>query len=130
MAITATCAINDNTLKAEERGTIACTVSNSGGAAVLVTGIQPTCTINGETEQSVSVALGQPAFGGAFPQSVAASGSTIFYWDVLAHAPTTSWGLATPASLVYSFGATILTNDGSTTVATPVTATITNPAGL
>lgn len=128
MAVTASIAVSDATLTAGQKTTVTLTVSNSGGAAVLVTGIQPTVTPNGLSSQAVAVAIGQPMWGAAFSQSVAASGSTTFSWEIVPNAPTTSYGLAMPASYVYSIGATVYTNDGSITVATPTTVTVTNPS--
>ncbi len=130
MAITASIALNTSTALANQVVNATLTVSNSGGAAVLVTGIQPVVNPNGQTVQSVATQNGQAPFGGAFNQSVAASGSTAFYFSVVPNAPTTSYGLAEPASLVYSIGATVYTNDGSVTAATPATLTVSNPAGL
>lgn len=130
MAITASIALSASTLVSGQKTTATLTVSNSGAAAVLVTGIDPVATINGATTESVAVAVGQFMFGGPFNQSVAASGTTNFVADFVPLAPTTSYGLAAPASLVYSIGATVSTNDGSVTAATPATVTVTNPAGL
>jgi hypothetical protein len=128
MAVTASIALGSSTLYPEQQTTATLTVSNSGGAAVLVTGIQPTCTPSGLTNQAVAVALGNPPFGGAFNQSVAASGSTTFSFGVVAHAPTSGYGLAEPSQQLYSVGATVYTNDGSVTVATPSTLTINSPS--
>lgn len=130
MAVTASIALSTATVKSGQKTAATLTVSNSGAAAVLVTGIQPTLVINGNTTQNTATAVGVPMWGGPFNQSVPASGSTPFYFDVVPLAPTTSQGLAEPASLVYSVGATVSTNDGSVTVATPATVTATNPAGL
>lgn len=130
MAITASIALSTATIKSAQKTTATLTVSNSGGSDVLVTGIQTLCNPNGSTSQAVAASVGVPPFGGAWPQTVAASGSTKFYWDVVPAAPTTSIGLAMPASLVYSIGAVVSTNDGAITNATPATVTVTNPAGL
>jgi len=130
MAITASIALSSATAKAEQRVTASLTVNNSGGAAVTVTSVQPTLVPSGLTSQSVSAGVGVPMFGGAFASSVAASGALVIPFDVVAHAPTTSYGLAEPASLAYSVGATVGTSDGAVTVATPATLTVTNPAGL
>lgn len=128
MAVTASIALASATLTAEQRTTATLTVSNSGGSAVLVTGISPTYTPSGSTSQAVSVALGVVPFGGPFPQSVGAAGTQNFPFDVVPHAPASGYGLAEPASQTYSVGAIVLTNDGSVTVATPATLTVTNPS--
>lgn len=128
MAISATIALSTATATSGQRCAVTATVSNSGGAAVLVSGIQPTMTPNGLTSQAIASAVGVPAWGGPFNQSVAAGGTTKFTWDVVPQAPTTNYGLAEPGSYVYSVGATISTNDGSVSVATPATLTVTNPA--
>lgn len=125
MAITATIAVSSATAKNEQRVGVACTVSNSGSSAVNVTAIVPKMVVNGTTPQTCSVALGAPNTGPGMTVSVAASGSTIFYWDVLAHAPQSGYGLAEAASVVYSVGATIYTSDGSITAATATTVTVT-----
>jgi len=127
MAITAAIALSDATLTSGMSATATLTVSNSASAAVLVTGIQPTVTPAGLTSQSVAVAVGQPMWGAAFPQSVAALGSTKFSWPVTPNAPTAGYGLAMPATFVYDVGATVYTNDGAITTATPATLTVTNP---
>src|SRR5262245_42999224 len=131
MAITAAITLSSATAVAEQVVACTCTVSNSGGASVTVTDIIPTAPINGTTARTASVALGRPPLGPGMTTSVAASGSTAFTYPVLAHAPTTdNYNPATPASLVYSIGATVYTSDGAITVATPTTLTVTNPAGL
>ena len=132
MAITATITLSAATAKSGQRRVATCTVSNSGGAAVNVTGITPTMPINGRTDEVTSVAQTHPCLGGGVTTSVAAGGSTKFSWDVVAHEPTTNLFTvgAEASSLVYSVGATIYTSDGSVTVATPATLTVTNPAGL
>ncbi len=130
MAITATIALSSSTIKSAQKTTATLTVSNSGGADVLVTGIQTLCMPSGQTVQSVAASSGVPPWGGGFPQTVAASGSTNFSWDVVPHAPTTSAGLAQGASYAYDIGAVVYTNDGSVTSPTVATVTVTNPAGL
>lgn len=130
MAITASIALSSATAKSGQRTTATLTLSNSGSAAVLVTAIAPTMVVSGGTAQNLADAVGVPMFGGAWSNSIAGSGTLVIPFDVVAHAPTTSYGLAEPASIAYSVGATINTNDGSITVATPATLTVTNPAGL
>jgi hypothetical protein len=130
MAITASVAMSSATCKSGQQVIATLTVSNSGGSAVVVTGIEPVVTPNGQTSQAVAVGVGRPAVGGNFSSSVAASGSTAFPFPVCPNAPTTSAGLAMPSSLVYSIGATVLTSDGAITAATPATVTVTNNAGL
>lgn len=132
MAITATIALSAATAKSGQRRTVTCTVSNSGGADVYVTGIVPKMPINGRTDEVTSVALSAPYLGPGKTTSVAAGGSTAFSWQVTAHEPTTNLFTvgAEASSLVYSCGATIYTSDGAITTATPATLTVTNPAGL
>lgn len=131
MAITAAMTVASATAKAGQRVACTCTVTNSGVGAVNVTAIQPVVTINGQTEQDVAAAAGVPGLGPGATVTVAGGGGTLAKtWDVVAHAPTTSYGFATPASLVYSVGATVYTSDGSIAAATPATITVTNPSGL
>jgi hypothetical protein len=132
MALTAAITLSSATCVAEQSVACTCTVSNSGAAAVTVLSITPTAPINGTTQETTSIAKGQPPTGPGMTVSVAASGSTAFTWPMVPHAPTTD-GTSTPAepaSLVYSIGATVYTSDGAVTVATPATVTVTNPAGL
>lgn len=130
MAMSASIAVSSATAKAGQTVNALMSVSNSGAADVLVMGIEPSTVPNGLTAQTCAVAQGRPALGGAFNQVVAAGGSATFGWALVFHAPTTSEGLAEPASLVYSVGATLYSNDGSVTEATPATVTVTNPVGL
>lgn len=127
MAITAAITLSSATCAAEQKVTATCTVSNSGGAAVNVTAINPLLTPTGATQRSVSAAIGVPPIGGAFTVSVAASGSTAFNFDVVPHAPSSGYGNAEPASLVYDVGAVVYTSDGSLTNATTTTLTVTYP---
>lgn len=131
MAITATVALSSATAKSGQPVTATVTVSNSGGASVNVLNVTPTAPINGLTPRTTSVALGAVPLGPGTTVAVAASGTLDLSWQVRAHAPTTDTdNPAVPSSLVYSIGATIYTSDGSITVATPTTLTVTNPAGL
>lgn len=132
MAITAAITLSSATAKAEQAVAATCTVTNSGGAAVNVLNIVPKAPINGTTQQATSVALGLPPLGPGVTTSVAGSSGTLAVtFPVMGHAPTTNnTNPATPASLVYSIGATVYTSDGAITDATPATLTVTNPAGL
>lgn len=128
MAITASIALSSATCTSGQQVTATCTVSNSGGAAVNVISLAPLVTPNGQTPQSVAVAVGVPPIGGAFSQSVAASGTLAISFSVVPHAPTTSYGLAEPASYVYAVGALVTTSDGALTSASTSTLTVANPA--
>lgn len=126
MAITASVALSSATAKPEQKVAVALTVSNSGGSAVNVTGIIPLMGPAGSTKETTSVALGKPALGPGMPVSVAAAGSTVFAYDIIAHSPTSGYGLAMPAEQVYDVGATVYTSDGSITDATSTTLTVTD----
>lgn len=129
MAITATIALSSATCVAEQKVTATLTVSNSGAATVLVTGIAPSVTPHSATNGSVSVGIGGVALGGAFTSTVAASGSTKFSFDVVPHAPITSYNIGSePSSFVYDVGAVIATSDGSLTSPTVATLTVAYPA--
>lgn len=125
MAITASIALSSATAKQGQTVAATITVSNSGGATINVNSVAPTCVPSGLTSQFCAVALGVPQVGGAYPSAVPASGTLTYTWGVTPHAPTNTQGLAEGASYVYSIGATVLTNDGSITVATPATLTVT-----
>ncbi len=126
MAITASVALSSATSKPGQRVAVALTVSNSGGSAVSVTSIQPMMSPASSTKETTSVAQGMPPLGPGMTVSVAASGSTVFAYDILAHTPTSGYGLAMPAEQVYDVGATIYTSDGSITDATSTTLTVTD----
>ena len=129
MAITATIALSNSSPKSGQKVGVVCTVSNSGAAAVNVIGVAPICPPTGATKGSTPVALGQPSIGPGQTVAVAASGTLKVTWDVVAHAPITSYGVgAEDDSLAYDVGAIISTSDGATTVATPSTMTVGYPA--
>lgn len=129
MAITATIALSSATCAAGQKVTATLTVSNSGAATVLVTGIEPSVTPHSSTKGSVAVAVGTPPLGGAFTSTVTASGSTKFSFYVTPHAPITSYNVgAEPSSFVYDVGAVIATSDGSLTSPSVTTLTVAYPA--
>lgn len=119
MAITAAITLADSTVDSEQQAQATLTVSNSGGSAVLVTGIQPKVT-----PLAASVGIGICAFGGSATQSVAAGGSTAFYFNLVAHAPQASNPQVSPATFAYVVGATVYCNDGSITEASTATLTV------
>jgi hypothetical protein len=128
MAITASIALSSATATSGQNVAATLTVSNSGSSAVLVTGLSPYMVPSGGTSRALAVAVGQAPFGGPFTVSVAASGASTFVFNVVPLAPTTSYGLAEPASLAYQVGCTVYTNDGSVTDATKATLTVSNPS--
>lgn len=129
MAITATIALSSATVKAEQKTTATVTVSNSGAATVYVTNVSPLVTPHSGTKGSVAVAVGGVPLGGAFTSSVAASGSSNFSFDLVPHAPNTSYGIGAEASqYVYDIGAVVSTSDGSLTSPTVTTLTVNYPA--
>lgn len=133
MAITAVIALSSATALAEQAVAVTCTVTNSGAGSVNVLSIIPTAPINGLTPATTAVSQGAPPLGPGMTTAVAGSNGTLaLTWQAVAHAPTTNTNqsIAEPTSLVYSMGATVYTSDGSVTVATPATLTVTNPAGL
>lgn len=122
MAVTAAIALSAAAIKAGQTSRATLTVTNGGAADVLVTGIQPTVS-----PATAPLSLGQAPWGAAFPQTVAASGSTDFPFDAAPYAPTADGGVAEPASRAYTIGATVLINDGSTVYASTATLTVTPP---
>jgi hypothetical protein len=54
------------------------------------------------------------------------NGERIFAYDILAHTPTSGYGLAMPAEQVFDVGATVYTSDGAVTDATSTTLTVTD----
>ncbi len=127
MAITASVALSSATATTGQRVSVALTVSNSGGSAVDVTCIRPMMSPASSTLETTSVAQGTVPLGPGQTTSVAASGSTVFAYDVLPFAPTSGYGLAMPASQVYDVGATVYTSDGAVTDATSTTLTVADP---
>lgn len=132
MAITAAMTLSSATASPGQAVHATCTVTNSGGSSVNVTGIQPILVPTTLTMQSVSGALGMPPIGPGMTVAVAGSSGTLALgWDVIAHAPTpghvTTPNPANPTSYVYDVGATVYTSDGSITAATTTTLTVTAP---
>jgi septal ring-binding cell division protein DamX len=127
MAITASVALSSATATTGQRVAVALTVSNSGGSAVNVTAIRPMMSPQNSTKETTSVAQGVVALGPGATVSVAASGSTVFAYDIIANTPTSGYGLAMPASQVYDVGATVYTSDGAVTDATSTTLTASDP---
>jgi hypothetical protein len=123
MAVTASITLSDATIAAEQKTTAALVVSNSGASTVYVNGIRPLVTPTGTTTEAVSVQAGLPGLGGAFTSSVAASGSTTFYFDIVPHAPQANYLGVEPAERIYDVGAVVSTSDGS--VCSPSTTTLT-----
>jgi hypothetical protein len=127
MAITASVALSSATATAGQRVAVALTVSNSGGSAVTVTAIRPMMSPANSTKETTSVAQGMAPLGPGMTVSVAASGSTVFSYDIVPFTPTSGYGLAMPASQVYDVGATVYTSDGAVTDATSTTLTASDP---
>ena len=128
MAITAAMTLSSATATAEQQVTATCTVTNTGANAVSVTAIVPTAPPTGVTNGSTAMALGNPPIGPGLAVSVPGSSGTLaLSWGVIAHAPSSGYGLAEPASQIYDIGALVYTSDGSVTSATTTTLTVSNP---
>ncbi len=131
MAITAAMTVSSATAANGTGVTATCTVTNSGTDAVTVTGIQPSVTPHSATTQSVAALVGLPPLGPGATVSVAGSnGTRAFGWGVSAFAPQAqtsgvTGNPANPAQYVYDLGATVFTSDGSITVASTTTLTVT-----
>lgn len=119
MAITAAITLGSASLTALQQTQAALVVSNSGGADVFVTGIQPHAT-----PSAFAGALSPCPFGGPVTPLVPAGGSTTFYFDVVAFSPLATNPPVSPATYDYDVGATVYTNDGAVTEATPDTLTV------
>lgn len=132
MAISATIAIDDSTLALGQSATLTLTISNSGSAAVAVTGIVPKCYIDGASPavNSVSVALGKVSMAPGQDLSIPATGGgdLLKTFGFTPLGPTSGEGLAAPSSLVYALTADIYTADGSITTPDVVTCTVTAPS--
>lgn len=125
MAMTATISALPTTVLINQPSNMTLTISNSGGAAVNVTGIQPTVIPTGATFAAAGV--GVPAISVGVPVSVPASGSLVFPFSVVFFAPST--GPIGAGNGTYSVGAVCETSDGS--VFSPTAATVTvNPIAL
>ena len=119
MAITAAVALADTTLQSGQIAYATLTVSNSGASDVVVTDIKPTIS-----PSTASAALGACPFGGPQPSTVAASGSTKFYFPLVGFAPQVSNPPQSPATYALVVCALVYTNDGSITEATTDTLTV------
>ena len=121
MAVTASIALSSAALQQGQQCVATLTVSNSGGSDVVVTDIQPTLS-----PATAAAALGRCPFGGAQPSTVAASGSTKFYFPVVGLGPQLIGGNPpqNPSTFVISVGATVYANDGSIVAATPSNLTV------
>ncbi|GEM_PF-5355794 len=128
MAITATISLSATTISKQQKTTATLTVSNSGGSAINVTGIQPRAYLTGSSPpEPVGAAIGVPALGPGMNVSVPASGSLVFSFDYTFAAPST--GANGQGSGTYSCDAVVYTADGSVTVPTAATVTV-NPLTL
>ena len=117
MAMSASIAVNNNNVYINYPIQVVLTVSNSGGAAVNVTGIEPLAYITGATaidKNACPVALGLP-IGTGTNLVVPAGGSTVFTWGANFFAPS--------GSTTYDVLAIVNSNDGS--VFSPAAATVT-----
>lgn len=117
MAMTASIAVNNNSVVINYPVQVTLTVSNSGGAAVNVTGIEPMAYITGASavdKSAGAVALGLP-IGTGTNLVVPAAGSTVFTWGANFFAPS--------GSTTYDVLAIVYSNDGS--VFSPAAATVT-----
>lgn len=127
MAILAAIELSSATAKPGQRVGVLLTVANTADSAVTVTGIVPMMSPAGSTKETVSAAQGVVNLGPGATVSVAgSSGETPFSYDVIAHTPTSGYGLSMPAEQVFDVGATVYTSDGAVTDATSATLTVTD----
>lgn len=128
MAITAAVTLSAATATSPNGQVIATvTVSNSGGAAVNVTGITPAITPSGIVGAPACIDAGVVPLGPQQTVSVAASGSTTFPFKVVALGPQSGAGNANPTTQVFTIGATVYTDDGAVTQATTASLTVSPP---
>jgi hypothetical protein len=129
MAITAAITLSSATAYPNQRVGVTCTVSNSGGSSVNVTGIRPTICPTGVKVESVAAVGGLAPIGPGMTVAVAASGTLAISWQSVAFAPQPGNGPnpANPNSFVYDVGAIVTTSDGAVTVATTTTLTVSVP---
>ena len=127
MAITGSVALSSATI-AHPPGTVGAvlTVSNSGGTAVNVVGIEPVVQNHGGLLRTMPGNLGACGVGPGVTVSVAAAGSTTFPFSVALYGPkaTGSGSLCSPSTFVYDVGANIICQDGSRVAATVATCTV------
>lgn len=130
MATTAAIVMSAATIKSGQLSTATCTLTNGGATAVNVLWMKPKVCPTGETQQSVSAAVGIPPIGGPWVTEVAGSNGTLaISFSVTAFAPFSSYDVAAQQSqYVYDVGATIGMSDGSIVEATPATLTVDYPA--
>lgn len=115
MAITAAITLSDSSVLSEESIVATCTVSNSGGAAVQVTSIDPTAATTGATPQNTSAGLGLPYQDPGATNSVPAGGTCVYRFGVVPHAPARAAPGTTVLTRVIDIGAVVRTTDGATT---------------
>lgn len=130
MAITAAITLSSSTATAGQKVAATCTVTNSGSTSVNVISVTPKLPAHSGTAGSTSAALGQPPLLPGMTTAVAGSNGTLaLTFDVIAHAPVTSYNVgAEPSSFAYDVGATVYTSDGAITEATTATLTVSYPA--
>lgn len=117
MAMSATIALSKSTASVNMPVNAAVTISNSGGAAVTVTSMQPSMITTGFANDGLPAALGVTALGPGINLVVPAGGSLILGYTVVAFAVPSQSG-------TYSLGAAISTSDGSNFSPTPATLTV------
>lgn len=116
MAMTATISANTATAKVNKEVVLTLTVSNSGGSAINLTNVTPTCIQTGAPSNDPAPAnFGLAPLGPGLPISVPASGSLVLKYGVVFFGP----GYGT----TYSIGAICNSSDGS--VFSPTAATVT-----
>lgn len=113
MAITAVIAVEPSTASPNQQVAIACTISNSGGSDVEVTGIRPYARVDASNSEATAVNCGQPPFAPASDMTVPAGGDLVLSWFAVGFKPEVDG-----ESFVYDMGAVIETSDGSVTTAT------------
>lgn len=144
MAITASIALGSATVTTLTQVSALLTVSNSGGSAVLVSAVVPTCVVNGSTQVPGAINMGLPNMGPGQNVTVPAGGNVVLNWSLVPMAPNVGvynanpypsagvGGVAIvplqpesqPAQQVYSIGALVYTTDGAVTTATPAVLTV------
>lgn len=128
MAMTATISLNPSTMNIGQQTAATLTISNSGGADVIMTSIEPTCIFTGALpQQTAACALGRCETGPGLNQTVPAGGTLIYTFTVNFFFPST--GIYGTGSGTYSVGANCQSNDGSRFIPTAATITV-NPIPL
>jgi len=125
MAITATVSVDPQVAPLGSRVAVTLTVSNSGSSTT-VTSVTPCVTEVGGTQQTIPCLLGSPPIGAGLNVTVPASSSLVLKYDLVVLEVPRTLNARTLAPV--SVGATVLTADGSRTLATAATLNVGTPS--